>query len=166
MVLIEELYDRYYGQLRCFATRLTRDADRAEELAQETFARAAANIELLGVMPEYKRRSWLYSVLKNYNTDLARRGRFEEAFDENTEAESACGDPDSKLDAEKMLAKLPGNLRDIVFKRYWLDMTSAEIAETLSIPDSTVRYHLRTAINLLRTKNKINITEDGSNDEA
>ncbi|EKD68717.1 MAG: hypothetical protein ACD_47C00471G0003 [uncultured bacterium] len=165
MEIIEELYDRYYEQLRRFALRITRDANQAEELAQETFARAASNVELLNILSEYKRRSWLFSVLKNYNTDLARGKKFEEIFDENLELESACGDPDAKLDAMEMLSKLPPGLRDIVFKRYWLDMTSAEIAGTLTIPDSTVRYHLRTAINFLRRKNKINV-EDNLYDEA
>jgi len=165
MVVIEELYDKYYNQLRRFAINLTRDVLQAEELAQETFVRATANIDLLNILPEYKRRAWLFSVLKNYNTDLMRKNRFEEAFDENLELEGACGDPDSKLDALEMLSKLPAGLRDIVFKRYWLDMTSAEIAETLSIPDSTVRYHLRTAINFLKLKNKID-TEEITNDEA
>lgn len=159
MVIIEELHDRYYNQLKRFALGITRDMNQAEELVQETFVRATSNAELLNILPEYKRRSWLFSVLKNYNTDLMRRSKFEEIYDENLELESACGNPDSKLDAMEMLSKLPQNLRDIVFKRYWLDMTSAEIAQTLSIPDSTVRYHLSSAINFLRIKNKINMEE-------
>jgi len=159
MEIIEELYERYYDQLKRFALGITRDTNQAEELVQETFVRATSNADLLNILPEYKRRSWLFSVLKNYNTDLMRRSKFEEIYDENLELESACGNPDSKLDAMEMLSNLPQNLRDIVFKRYWLDMTSAEIARTLSIPDSTVRYHLSAAINFLRSKNNINMEE-------
>ncbi len=154
MELFEEIYEKYYNQLKRFAISLARGIDEAEELTQETFLRALENIELLKILPEYKRRSWLFSVLKNYFIDVKRKLKFEKNFDENFDAECPEIDYDIKIDVQEMISKLPEKLRGIVFKKYWLDMTSMEISRQLFISDSTVRNHLQTAINLLRQKVK------------
>jgi len=159
MEIFEELYEKYYNQLKHFALGLTRDMNEAEEIAQETFVRAMANIELLKILPEYKRKSWLFSTVKNYFIDIKRKLKFEKTLEEDFDEKYVEINYDSKIDAMKMLSKLPEKFRDIVFKKYWLDMTSPEIAQSLLIPDSTVRYHLQAAINFLRRKNFINITE-------
>ncbi len=52
----------------------------------------------------------------------------------------------------ELLAHLPIDLNDIVFKRFWLGMTSQEIGKQQQIPASTVRYKLRMALQILRTK--------------
>jgi RNA polymerase sigma-70 factor (ECF subfamily) len=50
-----------------------------------------------------------------------------------------------------LLSKLSDKFRDVVFKRYWLGMNSSEIARVMSVPASTVRWRLHTALKLLKT---------------
>ncbi len=164
MEIFEELYEKYYNQLKHFALGLTRDINEAEEITQETFVRAITNIELLKILPLYKRKSWLFSTCKNCFIDIKRKLKFQITLEENFEEKYIEINYDSKIEAMKMLSKLPEKFRDIIFKKYWLDMTSQEIAQSLLIPDSTVRYHLRAAINFLRQKN-INIMEGNQYDK-
>jgi len=53
-----ELYHQYHGSLVRMLTRRTGDRDRAEDLAQETFARAVAT-------PPDNPRPWLFAVALN-----------------------------------------------------------------------------------------------------
>lgn len=149
---ITELYERYYDRLLRFAGSLARDDSMAEDLVQETFTRAVSNLELLGMLPAYKVRSWLFSVLKNHFLDLARRKRFE--FHEDETEISVNESLSMSMDLSDLLACLPDSLSDIVFKRYWLGMNSFEIAGSLSIPPSTARSRLKTALGILKKKIK------------
>jgi RNA polymerase sigma-70 factor (ECF subfamily) len=63
---------------------------------------------------------------------------------------------DIKILTQEAMTILPEKIRDIVYKRYWLGMTSKEIGDSLSLPPSTVRYHLSSAISLLKNKYKFN----------
>ena len=147
--LIEDLYDRYSKKLTSFGRSLCKDGDCAEELVQETFSRALQNVELLAILPEYKRRSWLFTVLKNWFADLKNRGKREVPIDEDMEITEGF-DVDLFIDSGIFLASLPENMRDIVFKRYWLGMNSSEIARELSLPAGTIRYNLHLAMNRAR----------------
>ncbi len=147
---IAELYEKYYDRLLRFAGSLARDDSLAEDLVQETFTRAMSSLELLRVLPAHKVRSWLFSVLKNYFLDLARRKRFE-----FLEADLELPVNESNIqgaDISELMGCLPDSLSDIVFKRYWLGMNSYEISESLSVPPSTVRSRLKTAVGILRKR--------------
>jgi len=147
--LIEDLYDSYSRKLTSYARSLCKDGDCAQELVQETFTRAVQNGELLAILPEYKRRSWLFTVLKNCFVDLKNREKREVPIEEDMENTEEF-DVDLFIDSRIFLASLPENMRDIVFKRYWLGMNSSEIAKELSLPPGTVRYNLHLAMNKAR----------------
>src|SRR5690606_34987966 len=56
------------------------------------------------------------------------------------------------MEMTELLSQLPPDLSDLVFKRYWLDMTSKEIGEQLDSPAGTIRYKLQNALKILRKK--------------
>jgi RNA polymerase sigma-70 factor, ECF subfamily len=149
--LIEDLYDSYSKKLTSYVRSLCKDGECAEELVQETFTRAVQNSELLAILPDYKRKSWLFTVLKNCFIDFKNREKRESPIDEDMEITTEV-DVDLSIDSRMFLASLPENMRDIVFKRYWLGMNSSEIAKELSIPAGTVRYNLHLAMNKARKK--------------
>jgi RNA polymerase sigma-70 factor (ECF subfamily) len=154
---IDELYDNYEKPLLRFAKSLAGNKDDAEDLVQETFLRAINNITLLDTLSMAQTRSWLFKVLKNCLIDKKRKAKFE-TLAEPGEDEFDCSiesKVESKLFIDEALSYLPEKSRDILYKRYILDMNSAEIASILSIPASTVRYHIHAAIKLLRKKYKI-----------
>jgi RNA polymerase sigma-70 factor (ECF subfamily) len=63
---LTELFDQYYGSLVRMLYRRTGDRDRAEDLAQETFARAVA-------APPNNPRPWLFAVALNLVREDGRR---------------------------------------------------------------------------------------------
>ncbi|HTS87443.1 MAG TPA: sigma-70 family RNA polymerase sigma factor [Gemmatimonadales bacterium] len=65
-VSVEELFREYHGSLVRMLYRRTGDRDRAEDLAQEVFARAVAT-------PPDNPRPWLFAVALNLVRDDGRR---------------------------------------------------------------------------------------------
>jgi RNA polymerase sigma-70 factor (ECF subfamily) len=151
---IQELYDVYEAHLLRFARSLTRDMGDAEDLVQETFLRAISNMVLLQTLAENKIKSWLFRVLKNIFIDKYRRQRLEVPVeDEEIVSDFSVEDEvEGRMLSEEFLKCLPDKDREIVHKRYWLGMTSREIAKLLSIPDSTVRYRLHISINHIKSE--------------
>jgi RNA polymerase sigma-70 factor, ECF subfamily len=149
--MIEELYDMHAGSLRRFALSMTRDDGEAEDLVHETFFRALSNMELLKILNPQKRRAWLFSVLRNCRIDCIRKNKFETLTDE--EPDPPTEEPsDAAVDVSRLTRKLPRIYQDVVFKHYWLGMTSSEIGQSMGIPAATVRFRLHTALRLLKSK--------------
>src|SRR6478735_11168968 len=63
---LTELFEQYYESLVRMLYRRTGDRDRAEDLAQETFARAVA-------APPHNPRPWLFAVALNLVREDGRR---------------------------------------------------------------------------------------------
>src|SRR3954469_9859418 len=63
---LTQLFEQYYGSLVRMLYRRTGDHDRAEDLAQETFARAVA-------APPHNPRPWLFAVALNLVREDGRR---------------------------------------------------------------------------------------------
>ena len=149
---IAELYEEYSEQLDRFATGLTRDPNRANDLVQETFVRAMTHLELLKLLKHYQRRARLYRVLKNLFIDQQRARQREQALLEQL-ADLVEVESHPFVDARLygLFDLVPERYRDLLEKRYVLGMTSQEIGERLGVPAATVRSRLRLAIKWLRT---------------
>jgi len=96
---LTQLFQQYYGSLVRMLYRRTGDRDRAEDLAQETFARAVA-------APPDSPRSWLFAVALNLVREDGRRsvrqGRRLELL-RNEDTPSAV-QPDSDLERRETAA--------------------------------------------------------------
>ncbi|HWA15808.1 MAG TPA: sigma-70 family RNA polymerase sigma factor [Gemmatimonadales bacterium] len=111
MATIEELFALYHEPLVRMLYRRTGDRDRAEDLAQETFARALAT-------PPESPRSWLFAVALNLVRDDGRRavrqGRRLQLM--KAEMPQASPDPSQVLDDDERSARVRdalGELRDL-----------------------------------------------------
>ena len=148
---LTELYEEYERELRRYARRFTRDAQRIEDLVQECFIRAMGHLELLGLLEPYQRRAWLYRTLKNLFLDEESARRREEALVEQMAQEAPlAGYRPREVLWPNPFDLVPEKYRDLVRKRYVLGMTSQEIAEELGIPAATVRSRLHLALKKLR----------------
>ncbi len=114
-------------------------------------------IPLLAVLPAEKRKSWLFTVIRNMRIDAWRKEkRLEQALHSYRDREdrTALEDPlDGELSRWDLQAKISGlseSQQDLIYKRYWLGMSSAQIAEELNLAPTTVRYHLSQAVGRLR----------------
>jgi RNA polymerase sigma-70 factor (ECF subfamily) len=148
---LADLYEEYEGALMGFALRLSRDPHKADDLVQETFIRAMGHLELLGLLTNAQRRSWLHRTLKNLFLDEVRTREREEILVERL-AWLAAGDQQlSKFEPlNDPFDLVPDRYRELFEKRFVLGLTSREIAEELGIPAATVRSRIYLAMKEIR----------------
>lgn len=139
------LFDAHHTRLYRLARRLSRDADEARDLVQETFLRAARARQLPG--DAAGEEAWLVRVLVNLCRDRWRRNKVRMA----TPLEPAHCDPtdqEAALIARSMVWRALEALsprRRAVIVMHELEGTSiAEIARLLGVAAVTVRWHLST----------------------
>ena len=141
-----DLYNEFEDKLRRYAMSLVRDPDRADDLVQETFIRAMAYLPLLEQLNRHQRRAWLYRVLKNVFIDEQRARQREQHLVEQLAWEAALTTtPSPEVASLGLFKRMPERYREVLYRRYVLGMTSAEIGQELGVPAATVRSRLRLA---------------------
>lgn len=145
---LDELYQAFENGLRRYAASLARDADKANDLVQDTFLRAMAHLSLLGQLNSFQRKAWLYRTLKNRFIDEVRARRREETLLEQIARSYILAYPVAV--PQDVFAQLPKRYQELLEKVYLLGMTSEEIGAELGVPAATVRSRLRLAIKWLR----------------
>src|SRR5258705_12547067 len=105
---IAEVYRNIYPALVRFLYRKVWDQGRAEDLAQEAFARALVH------KPE-NTRGWLFVVAANMARDEARRAAREKRHLTllKSEPDSVEGTPEDDIDAETRTKRVPAALDDL-----------------------------------------------------
>ncbi len=140
--------------LHNLARYLTGTAADAEDLVQETFARAAGAADRLA--PGVNLRAWLFRILRNAHLDQCRRaghdparpgeddGALEEAADPQQDPESAWLRKCAALELEAALRSLSEDRRTVIL----LDLEGlpdGEIAQVLGCAPGTVKSRLSRA---------------------
>jgi RNA polymerase sigma-70 factor (ECF subfamily) len=130
--------------LRRYARALTRDADIADDLVQDTLVRALRSERLFhgGDI-----RSWLYTILTNLNRNrrrsLARRPAISQ-FNEDDEA-GANGTEAEGRDIQRALTGLVEEQRSALLLVMLEGLTYREVAEIQGVPIGTVMSRLARA---------------------
>ncbi len=142
---------------RAYATLMARDSAEADELAQQVVVRALGHLPTLEGLAPAQRRQWAATAVRNALVDRRRREDREATL--RLELQSRVDRQDdhadgivSRLAVRDALGTLPSVYREAAVMRYFSQMNSAEIGQTLGIPASTVRYRLRVARTLLRSQ--------------
>src|SRR6266511_4277940 len=141
------LFDAHEERLYRLARRLTRSADAADDLVQDTFLRAAKSLRSI---PEgqAKEEAWLVRVLVNVRRDEWRRAGVKQRFAAVVGTVEVAGDasPESALIAKRAvwgaLETLAPRRRAIVVMTELEGMNPAAIASLLGISVMTVRWHI------------------------
>lgn len=131
-----------------FALQLTRSEDDADDLLQETWIKCVVHQQMLVALTEQKQRSWLFTVLKNRWLDICRHRKLEQMLPLQRDPVAPAVTPVYQFDEH--LDKLPALEQEIVRQRFWQERNSREIAEDLGIPEGTVRWRLKAAMDKLR----------------
>lgn len=105
---IAEVYRNTYGALVRFLYRKVWDAERAEDLAQEAFARALVH------RPE-NARGWLFVVAANMARDEARRAAREKRHLTllKSEPDAVHGSPEEEIDTDTARSRLRAALEQL-----------------------------------------------------
>ena len=156
----EELAMPLFDQLYNFAHWLTRNREEAEDLVQETYAKALKGFPSFQLGTNF--RAWMYRILRN--TFLTSRTGLKVTMTVPLDAEE--DGPELAVESEtpetilversnrellqKAIDELPVYFREILLLCEVEEMSYQEIAETLSIPMGTVMSRLSRARRTLR----------------
>jgi RNA polymerase sigma-70 factor (sigma-E family) len=150
---LARFYADQYDRVRRTLVLFTGDRQRGEDLAQEVFVRTCQHWQKVRAMDAPG--PWVHRVAINLAISDARRGRSERRARDRMRAErpdAATGEPavaDEELAAA--LAALGDDDRAVVVLRYAADLSVADVAEVLAIPEGTVKTRARRALASLRS---------------
>ena len=148
---IEELIDRYGGEILRLCLLYLGDRQLAEDAFQETFTKAWK--QQASFRGESSVKTWLSRIAVNTCRDMLRRGWFRMMKkSEPIEALFALSAPqaEERTDVRDAVLALPGKYREAIVLYYDQEMTLKEIAEATGIPVNSVSTRLRRARALLK----------------
>jgi RNA polymerase sigma-70 factor (ECF subfamily) len=147
-------------RLRRYARVLTGDVSRADDLVQETLARAWEKRRLWAAGSDL--RAWLFTVMHNVFVNqrvLARHERNHVSLDADAEGGEAWQIPVRSMQYTRMellevmqhVGRLPVDQREVLLLAVVEELRYEEIASTLGIPVGTVMSRLSRAREKLRS---------------
>ena len=155
MTEIEDLYERYAGDVRRFALYLCGDIAMADEITSDTFVRAWMASERIR-QPTVK--SYLFAIARNGYIDLLRRAARHTQLDETVPDTRISPQTQMELSAEvravlAALQQLPEMDRTVLLMRALDEMPYEEIAETVgtSVVAAKVKVH-RARLKLMQAR--------------
>ncbi|MFH1098878.1 MAG: RNA polymerase sigma factor [Candidatus Uhrbacteria bacterium] len=154
-----ELVERYYAPLVRYAWRFLGNQEDAEDIVQNVFLKAYANIRQYD--PHRAFSTWIYRITHNECVNLLKRRHREPIsfFDPDTifphpiaaETPADQVERNEMLDLiERYLAALDPKYREPVILHYIAERSYEEISDIMHIPISTVGIRLKRARDRLR----------------
>jgi RNA polymerase sigma-70 factor (ECF subfamily) len=154
----EDLALPLFDQLYNFARWLTEDSAEADDLVQETYAKALRGFSSFQIGTNF--RAWMYRILRNSflssRTGLKNTVVFDEEDHDSIPAtdsatpESLLIDQANREVVQQALEELPVHFRGILLLCEVEEMSYQEISEALAIPSGTVMSRLFRARKALR----------------
>jgi RNA polymerase sigma-70 factor (ECF subfamily) len=160
---LNELISRYEAKAYQYAFRLTRDPDKAAELASDAFYRICTSLKSFRGQSAFT--TWLYRIVTNCFLDRRKRdksdrnvsidapgpGGSERQFEDESDTPDLHAERSARESAmQEALAKLP-DYQQSMMVMYHVEMLSyEEIARVLDLPLGTVKSRLNRARAALR----------------
>jgi RNA polymerase sigma-70 factor (ECF subfamily) len=163
--LFEQLVLRHQRRVIYYLTRMVKNPDLAEDLAQITFVKAFT--ALASFDPRYRFSTWIYRIASNAAIDHLRRNRLRPlSIDQPLETAEGTVEqqlpspgpgPDElaargevKLMLRRAVDRLPAEYRQLIALRHGSECSYEEICEITGLPMGTVKNRLFRARNQLR----------------
>lgn len=150
-----ELVKRYERRLVRVIMRFVRDADLADDLAQETFLRVYERLEQFDASRRFS--PWLFRIAVNLTLDYLRRrkrrvwGALFSDSGKDRWPDPAVDDPrlalDMKQEVGKVIEQLPEKYRIVLVLRDLESFSTSEISAILNRKEATIRWRLAEARN-------------------
>lgn len=145
----EQVVRAYATDLFRYLYWLCRDRAQAEDLVQETFARAWGAWE--GQRDEKAVRAWLFTIARNERARLYERKRLDvDAEADLDQLPAPAHDPGLALDVKQAFGRLAEGLRDALLLQVLAGLSSAEIAAASGTTEDAVNMRLSRARRALR----------------
>jgi RNA polymerase sigma-70 factor (ECF subfamily) len=167
----EVLVARHQRGVFNFLLRSVRNQSRAEELLQEVFLRVVRAKGRYEASAKFT--TWLYSIARNLCVDESRRAKFRDhqSLDaprrnreggaqpmvahipaEQVPTDEAAEAPTIRHRVANAVQTLPDEQREVFLLRQISGLSFREIAQTVGIPENTVKSRMRYALEKLRTE--------------
>jgi len=156
----DELLARYQGKLYNYILFAVRNQELAEDIFQETFVKAIVTIQQGRYTADGRFGAWITRIAHNLVIDSFRTERNENTIS-NDECEvdllnniDLCDDnvemqmvnDQTLADVRRLVDALPHNQREVVYMRYYQDLSFKEIAEITGVSINTALGRMRYAL--------------------
>jgi RNA polymerase sigma-70 factor (ECF subfamily) len=143
-VELRDFLREHYARLVGAVALVTGDLASAEDAVQEAIVRAWERSDRGEEIVALAR--WVATVAMNVSRSRFRRLRLERlARPRLADQRTAEGPTSDRLDVVRALAALPRRQREVTVLRYYLDLTTAEIADQMRTSEGTVKSQLSKA---------------------
>jgi len=155
--LLEGLYGRHRNGIFSFLVGMVRDTDVAEDLTQETFARAVAAAG--GFRRDALPKTWLFTIARNLaiNHLRSRAHRSRAPLPDLSERPGTAAEPLEKLAADEAgkavsaaIGELPPEQREVFLMKVIEGLTYRQIGDVVGCPIGTVQSRFYYAVRRLR----------------
>lgn len=167
------LLSRTQESLFTYILFVVHDEDVANDIFQETFVKAIMNLQRCKYSPKGKFSAWMVRIAHNVIMDWFRYQKMKGCIDLNDENDLSNISSDEMLDAsremifvnqqvmddvKKLMEFLPAPQREVVFMRFYQDLSFKEIADITGVSINTSLGRMRYAlINMRRMARENNV---------
>lgn len=144
---LDKIIRRYYDSIYKYCYHHVQDKHTAEDLCQETF------VSMLEHMDNYKHydkfQNYLYVIAANKCRDFYKKKKpilCEDMPEQKTE--TVLGEEEILM--KELVYKLPKELQEVVFLRFYQELKFRDIADILQINVSLAKYRVKKAVGMLR----------------
>lgn len=160
----DELLARYQSKLFNYIYFIVRNQEVAEDLFQETFVKAIVTIQQGRYTASGKFGAWLTRIAHNMIIDGFRQDRNENTISNDEFEIDLLNDADlcddniemqmvneqTLSDVRRLMDALPDNQREVVYMRFYQDLSFKEIAEITGVSINTALGRMRYALMSMR----------------
>lgn len=151
---------RYKDKLFSYICFIVRNRDLADDIFQETFVKAIVTLQKGGYSGSGKFGAWLTRIAHNLMIDYFRQTKNEnlisndesvlDLFNDSSLSESNIEDEmicsQTLEDIRRLVNQLPENQREVVFMRYYQDLSFKEISDITGVSINTALGRMRYAL--------------------
>lgn len=139
-----ELCRRYYHSLVAVADSVLMDHHLAEDAAQEALAAACRQLPRLKKPERFG--PWVAAICRNVAKDMLRElQRQRRPVEPRQGLERDCEDSNQRAILAEALQQLPQHLREVVFLRFYNEMSYRQMAKVLGATEQVIDGRLRRA---------------------
>ena len=153
------LYNDYYGLVRKTVYNITRDADHAEDLTNDTFIKLIEKVSVIRTLDSCKLTAYAVYTSRSVAINFIKHREVQQKhlyFGEDKDLAETVANPDDNIEARiihqeeieelaKAILKLPENYKNLLYFKYILEMDDREIAGIFNIAPNSVRQYLTRA---------------------
>ena len=154
------LLSRYQQKLFSYIFFIVRNQEMAEDIFQETFVKAITTLKQGRYAADGKFGAWLTRIAHNMIIDGFRQERNENTISNDESEVDLLNDADlcddniemqmvneqTLSDVRRLMDALPDNQREVVYMRYYQDLSFKEIAEIIGVSINTALGRMRYAL--------------------